>query len=73
MDKNENGYAYVTDGSGNKAKVITAETSNGTKYLKTEADNTTTIIYYHFLNVKYKLNKLFKKNSLFNFTILMTN
>ncbi len=40
--KNENGYAYVTDGRGNKAKVITAETSNGTKYLKTEADNTTT-------------------------------
>ncbi|MCS3531567.1 DUF3892 domain-containing protein [Chryseobacterium sp. JUb7] len=39
--KNENGYAYVTDANGNKAKVITAETYNGTKYLKTEADNST--------------------------------
>ncbi|KFF10206.1 DUF3892 domain-containing protein [Chryseobacterium soli] len=38
--KDENGIAYVTD-SNNKVKVITAETSNGTKYLKTEADSST--------------------------------
>lgn len=37
--KEKNGYAYVMDINGNKAKVITAETSQGTKYLKTEADN----------------------------------
>ncbi len=35
------GLAYVADGYGNQVKVITAETYNGTKYLKTEADNTT--------------------------------
>lgn len=39
--KNENGFAYVTDIYGNTAKVITAETISGTKYLKTEADSTT--------------------------------
>lgn len=39
--KDENGDAYVTDTYGNKAKVITAETYNGTKYLKTEADSST--------------------------------
>ncbi|ASE62643.1 DUF3892 domain-containing protein [Chryseobacterium indologenes] len=39
--KNESGLAYVADGYGNQVKVITAETYNGTKYLKTEADNTT--------------------------------
>lgn len=38
--KNENGQAYVVD-SNNKVNVITAETSYGTKYLKTEADNST--------------------------------
>jgi len=40
--KNDKGYAYVVDKYGNKVKVITAETSTGTKYVKTEADNTTT-------------------------------
>jgi hypothetical protein len=39
--KDENGDAYVTDAYGNSAKVITAETYNGTKYLKTEADSST--------------------------------
>ncbi|WPO82153.1 DUF3892 domain-containing protein [Chryseobacterium sp. JJR-5R] len=39
--KNEQGEAYVKDVYGNKAKVIIAETYNGTKYLKTEADNST--------------------------------
>lgn len=38
--KNENGYAYV-EKNGRKVKVITAETSSGTKYVKTEADSTT--------------------------------
>nr|WP_314495020.1 DUF3892 domain-containing protein [uncultured Chryseobacterium sp.] len=37
--KDNNGDAYVTDIFTNKAKVITAETNNGTKYLRTEADN----------------------------------
>ncbi|WP_157844631.1 DUF3892 domain-containing protein [Chryseobacterium sp. Leaf201] len=41
MIKNEQGEAYVKDVYGNKAKVIIAETYNGTKYLKTEADNST--------------------------------
>lgn len=35
------GYAYITCTYGNKAKVITAQTYTGTKYLKTEADNST--------------------------------
>ncbi|UFH33537.1 DUF3892 domain-containing protein [Chryseobacterium sp. C-71] len=39
--KDKNGDAYVTDAYGNRAKVITAETYSGTKYLKTEADNST--------------------------------
>lgn len=39
--KNEKGEAYVIDSNGNKAKVIIAETYSGTRYLKTEADNTT--------------------------------
>lgn len=38
--KNKGGQAYV-EKNGNKVKVITAETSSGTKYLKTEADSTT--------------------------------
>lgn len=39
--KNKNGYAYVTDGQGREVRVITAETGNGTKYVKTVADSTT--------------------------------
>lgn len=39
--KVDGGYAYVKDSQGNIAKVITAETALGTKYVKTEADNTT--------------------------------
>ena len=35
------GNAYVYDNIGNKAKLITAQSSNGTKYVKTESDNTT--------------------------------
>lgn len=34
-------YVYV-ERFGNKVKVITAETTNGTKYVKTESDSTTT-------------------------------
>lgn len=36
----DGGYAYV-EKNGNKVKVITAETTNGTKYVKTESDSTT--------------------------------
>lgn len=39
--KDQAGDAYVTDTYGNRAKVITAETYNGNKYLKTEADSST--------------------------------
>ncbi|QPH41795.1 DUF3892 domain-containing protein [Pedobacter endophyticus] len=39
--KNDNKQLYVKDASGNKAKLITAETSTGTKYVKTEADTST--------------------------------
>ncbi|GEM_PF-376543 len=34
------GEAYVKVGYGNKVVVITAETQNGTKYVKTQADST---------------------------------
>lgn len=37
----DGGYAYV-EKNGNKVKVVIEETANGTKYVKTEADNTTT-------------------------------
>ena len=36
------GYAYVKDSSANVAKLIHAETSQGTKYVKTVADETKT-------------------------------
>jgi hypothetical protein len=36
------GYAYVKDSKGNSAKLIHAETSTGTKYVKTVADETKT-------------------------------
>lgn len=39
--KNDKGEAYVKDGQGNKAKLITAETAFGTKFVKTEADTST--------------------------------
>lgn len=39
--KNDKGEAYVKDGQGNKAKLNTAETISGTKYVKTEADTST--------------------------------
>lgn len=39
--KNEGGIAYVKDRAGKKVEVITAETNNGTKYVKTVADSTT--------------------------------
>jgi hypothetical protein len=39
--KNDKVEAYVKDGQGNKAKLITAETIFGTKYVKTEADTST--------------------------------
>lgn len=39
--KDKGGYAYVRDRYGNQAKVITAETHLGTKYVKTVADTTT--------------------------------
>ena len=38
----EGGTAYVLDKFGNKAYLITAISSHGTKYVKTEPDNTTT-------------------------------
>lgn len=40
--KNDGGIAYVEDTKGNKAKVITAITVKGTKFLKTEADDVRT-------------------------------
>lgn len=36
--KNDKGEAYVIDQNGKKAKLITAETSRGTVFVKTEAD-----------------------------------
>jgi hypothetical protein len=36
--KNQDGYAYVRDQSGNTARVGTAETDRGTKYVRTYAD-----------------------------------
>lgn len=36
----DEGYAYVEDANGKQAKVITAVTAKGTKYLKTVADET---------------------------------
>lgn len=36
------GYAYVKDSYGNKAQLIAEVTANGTKYVKTKPDNTTT-------------------------------
>tara|TARA_A100001391_G_scaffold108234_1_gene72683 strand:+ start:1172 stop:1465 length:294 start_codon:yes stop_codon:yes gene_type:complete len=33
--KNKNGYAYVTSSDGSRAKVGTAETASGTKYIRT--------------------------------------
>lgn len=38
----QGGYAYVKDSKGNSAKLIHAETSEGTKYVKTVADGTKT-------------------------------
>lgn len=40
--KVDKGEAYVKNVYGNTVKVITAETASGTKYVKTESDNTTT-------------------------------
>ena len=37
--KDQNGYAYVRDANGNTARVGTAETSRGTKYVRTYRDN----------------------------------
>lgn len=37
--KNDKGEAYVKDAFGNMAVLITAETSGGTKYVKTKSDN----------------------------------
>lgn len=39
--KDEGGIAYVKNSLGNKVDVITVETNNGTKYVKTVADSTT--------------------------------
>lgn len=36
--KDKGGYAYVRDARGNEAKVGTAETASGTKYVRTYAD-----------------------------------
>lgn len=38
--KDDKGHAYVKDKNGNKADLITAITSKGTKYVKTVADET---------------------------------
>lgn len=40
--KNQSGHAYVRDRSGNTARVGTAETSRGTKYIRTFRDGTWT-------------------------------
>ena len=40
--KNKNGYAYVRDSYGNTARVGAAETSRGTKYVRTHRDKTWT-------------------------------
>lgn len=37
----DNGIAYVTDSNGNKAYLITAVSTKGTKYVKTLPDNVT--------------------------------
>ncbi|WP_183560126.1 DUF3892 domain-containing protein [Mucilaginibacter sp. SP1R1] len=37
---NDNGTAYVVDEEGNKAKLLTATTQNGYKYVKTAFDET---------------------------------
>ena len=37
--KGDRGYAYVKDGAGNLAKLITAETQKGTQYVKTVPDD----------------------------------
>lgn len=39
--KNDKGEAYVKDGEGNKAILITEDTIYGTKYVKTVADTST--------------------------------
>jgi hypothetical protein len=40
--KDQNGYAYVQDATGNAVRVGTAETANGTKYVRTHKDQTWT-------------------------------
>ena len=40
--KNQSGDAYVRDGSGNTVRAGTAESSRGTKYVRTYRDNTWT-------------------------------
>lgn len=40
--KNQKGKAYVRDANGNTSWVGTAETENGTKYVRTYSDNTWT-------------------------------
>jgi hypothetical protein len=40
--KDDKGYAYVRDNSGNTVRVGTAETPKGTKYVRTYRDNTWT-------------------------------
>jgi hypothetical protein len=40
--KNQSGHAYVRDASGNTVRVGTAETSRGTKYVRTYRDGTWT-------------------------------
>ena len=37
---NDNGTAYILDEEGNKAKLLTATTQNGYKYVKTAFDET---------------------------------
>jgi hypothetical protein len=37
---NQNGYAYVQDSKGNRAKVITFKSNSGIGYVKTEPDST---------------------------------
>lgn len=40
--KHRDGHAYVRDGNGNTARVGTAETAGGTKYVRTYRDSTWT-------------------------------
>lgn len=49
---NDNGLAYILDEEGNKAKLLTATTKNGYKYVKTAFDETKSDKLLNLLSVK---------------------